>query len=327
MTTVGNGDLVFEPVAGWEQLPSDVQIHEAVGVTTDSRDRVYVFNRGDPPVIVLDRNGQFLHAWGSGQFTRPHGIWMAADDTLYLVDDLGHSVGQFTTDGMLLRSLGPGGVPSDSGAEGFDFRTMRCGAPPYNLPTNAVTSSNGDIFVADGYGNARVHRFSANGELVSSWGEPGSDPAQFQVPHGIGIDREDRLYVADRENSRIQIFDMQGNLITQWTDVVRPCQVFVGADDLVYVAELGSRHGLFPWMKRRRNATGSRLSIFDRNSELLCRWGGHEDARQSDTFFAAHDICVDSHGSIYVAEVSRTAAEAAGQSSEGLPTLRVFRRP
>jgi hypothetical protein len=326
MTTVGAGELLFEPVPNWAQMPVDVSIVEAVGVSVDSHDRVFVFNRGGPAVVVLNREGQFLNAWGDGCFVRPHGIWIAADDTLYLTDDLGHRVQQFTADGELLRTIGPSGEPSATGVEGFDYRQITHGAEPFNLPTNAIVTSDGEIFVADGYGNARIHRFSPDGDLIMSWGEPGVADGQFCVPHGLGVDEQGILYVADRENSRIQLFNRDGELQDIWTDVIRPCEVFIGSDQLVYIAELGGRAGLFPWLKSSPQALGGRLSIFSRRGELIARWGGGNDPTSLCDFYAPHDICVDSQGSVYLSEVQLSAAKASGDDASQWPTLRKFRR-
>lgn len=326
MESVGTGELQFEPVVDWAQTPNDVAIVEAVGVAVDSRDRVFVFNRGGPPVVMLSRDGQFLNAWGEGLFVRPHGIWIAGDDTLYLTDDLGHRVQQFTADGQLIRTIGPSGAPSATGAEGFDYRTITHGDGPYNLPTNAIVTARGEIFVADGYGNARIHHFSPDGALLRSWGEPGGAASQFRVPHGLGADNQGALYVADRENSRIQVFNRDGRLQAIWTDVIRPCEVFVGPDQLVYVAELGGRAGLFPWLEADPAAIGGRLSIFDRAGELLARWGGGADPASPRDFFAPHDIWVDSQGSIYLSEVQLSAAKASGVDASRWPTLRKFAR-
>lgn len=326
MLTVGTGELLFEPVVGWAQLPPDVAIVEAVGVAVDSHDRVFVFNRGGPPVVVLSREGQFISAWGEGCFVRPHGIWIASDDTLYLTDDLGHRVQQFTADGELLRTIGPSGQPSTTGAEGFDYRKITHGAGPYNLPTNTIVTAGGEIFVADGYGNARIHHFSPDGELLTSWGEPGVADGQFCVPHGLGVDEQGMLYVADRENSRIQLFSPDGDLQEVWTDVIRPCEVFLGADQCVYVAELGGRAGLFPWLEAEPQAIGGRLSIFSRQGKLLARWGGGVDPASPCDFYAPHDICVDSQGSIYLSEVQQSAAQASGADASDWPTLRKFVR-
>lgn len=326
MSVVGQRNYAYEPVPGWYRLPDDAPLYEAVGVAVNSQDEIFVFNRGEPSVIVLDTQGNFINAWGAGIFVRPHGIWIAPDDTLYLTDDKGHSVRQFSPDGQELRAIGPVGVCSDSGAEGFDHRTICRSAGPYNLPTNAVTTANGDVFVADGYGNARIHHFSADAELIDSWGSAGSGPGEFKVPHGIGIDSAGRLYVADRENSRIQIFQQDGTCLHEWTDVVRPCEVHVSQDDTVYVAELGNRNGLFPWMQRQPDAVGGRISIFNLAGQLLSRWGGGDDARLPGEFYAAHDIDVDSQGNIYVGEVAVTAAQQRGEDTAGLETLKKFRR-
>jgi DNA-binding beta-propeller fold protein YncE len=326
MYRVGFGSYLFEPVADWYRLPADVRLAEAIGVAIDSNDNLFVFNRGEPSVIVLDRKGEFLNAWGVGLFVRPHGIWIAPDDTLYLTDDMGHSVRQFTADGTEIRTIGPSGIPSNSGADAFDHRTITQGAGPYNLPTNVVTTADGQIFVADGYGNVRIHHFSHDAQLIKSWGQLGNGPGEFRFPHGIGIDSSGILYVADRENSRIQIFSQDGTYLREWTDVIRPCKVHVTEDDTVYVAELGTRNGLFPWMERKPDAIGGRVSIFNSEGDLLSRWGGGDDATQVGEFYAAHDIAVDSQGDVYVGEVAVTAAALAGDDPNGLPTLRKFCR-
>jgi hypothetical protein len=326
MTTVGSAELTFEPVVGWPSIPDDVEISEAVGVCVDSRDRVYVFARGNRPLLVFEADGRYLDGWGEGEFVRPHGITIAADDTLYLVDDIGHSVRQYRANGDLLRTIGPSGTPSETGVQDFDYRTIVSGGSPYHYPTNLAVSSAGDLFVTDGYGNARVHRFSSAGELVHSWGSPGAGPGEFHVPHGIGIDRDDRLYVADRENSRVQIFSTGGELLKTWTDVIRPCEVFVASDDLVYVSELGCRTGLFPWMQPDASLPGGRLSIFNLSGELQARWGGGDDPKSPTDFYAPHDIQVDSQGNIYTAEVVASASSNATAGSSGCPTLRKFAR-
>ncbi len=322
---LGQGSWQYQPVADWPQIPTDIDFVEAIGVAVSQDDRVFVFNRGNPAVLVFQPDGQFISAWGEDLFVRPHGMTAAQDGTLYLTDDLGHRVGQFTPEGQLLRDIGPAGTPSQTGVSGFDYRSITS-AGPYNLPTNVAVAEDGHLFIADGYGNASIHHFDANGSLVRTWGDSGDATGQFNVPHGICVDARDRVLVADRENSRIQIFDREGTLLQTWTDVIRPCQVFVGEDDIFFVAELGNQNGRFPWQPRPAQPTGGRVSIFDCDGRLLSRWGGGLDARQPDGFYACHDICVDSNGSVYVGEVAVTAATAAGEDAAGLPTLRKFIR-
>src|SRR5262249_6987289 len=154
-----------------------------------------------------------------------------------------------------------------------------------------------------GYGNARVHRFTPDGRLLHSWGEPGAGPGQFNLPHGLAVDREGRVFVADRENSRVQVFSPKGEFLSQITEVARPMQVALDGDDNLYVAEVGWRAGLFPWQETPANPQGTRVSIFDRNGKLRSHWGGGADPTAPGDFFAPHDIWLDDRGDIYVGEV------------------------
>ncbi|MCH8828843.1 MAG: hypothetical protein IID45_04620, partial [Planctomycetes bacterium] len=157
-------------------------------------------------------------------------------------------------------------------------------------------------------------------------GRTGQGEGEFFLPHGIGIDADDRLYVSDRENNRVQIFSPEGEFLDEWTDVVRPCEAFVAADGLVYVAEVGMRVGMFPWMTRDPSKSGGRVSVFDRDGVLQARWGGGEDPTSPADFYAPHDIWVDGNGDVYVAEVKVAAAVSVGDDTSELPTLRKFAR-
>ena len=217
------GQLFYEARADWAQVPAECVWPEVAAVAVDRQDRLYVFNRGPQPVAVFDRDGTFLRSWGAGLFTRPHGLTIGPDDAVYCTDDLGHTVRKFTPEGELLLTLGTNGRPSETGATSIDFRTVRHAGPPFHYPTNVALSADGEIYVSDGYGNARVHKFSPAGELLLSWGSPGTGPGEFHVPHGIAIDLAGTVYVADRENSRVQLFSPKGEYLAEWTDVARPC--------------------------------------------------------------------------------------------------------
>src|SRR5207245_7755883 len=143
---------------------------------------------------------------------------------VYCTVDSHHTDRQYTPDVRLLLTLGTSSKPSNTGATSMDSRTIVRAGPPFHYPTNLALSPQGELYVSDGYGNARIHKFSAEGQLLFSWGEPGSGPGQFHIPHGIAVDRQGRVYVADRENSRIQLFAPDGAYLSQWTDVARPCQ-------------------------------------------------------------------------------------------------------
>lgn len=319
-------DFGYKADDQWAKLPAGWGWKEVAAVAVDSRDRVYVFNRGDHPVMVFDRDGTFLFAWGEGLFLRPHGIFIGPDDSVFCTDDLGHTIRTYTPEGKLLATLGPSGVASDTGATSMDYRTIVRAGPPYHYPTNLAIAPDGSLYVSDGYGNARVHRFSANGQLLFSWGEPGSGPGQFHLPHGIAVDREGIVYVADRENSRIQLFTPDGTYRGEWTDVARPCQVFV-EDDRVYIAEVGFLAGMWPGTSAPGpDAPGGRVSVFDRGGTLMARWGGGRNPCAPGDFFAPHGIWVDRHGDIYVAEVVWSAGGSRGVVPPTCHALQKFTR-
>ena len=323
LPSVGRGAFRYRPDPDWGRLPAGWSYVEVAGVATDSADNVYVFNRGAHPVIVFDRAGRFLRSWGGGTIVRAHGIYITADDRLFLTDDQDHTVTEYTLHGERVMTLGTGGRPSDTGAVGIDYRTIERAAGPFNLPTNLVAA--GDrLYVTDGYGNARVHVFSARGEHRFSWGGPGDGPGEFNLPHGLDVDRAGRVYVADRENSRIQRFAPDGTFLDQWRDVVRPTDLFIRADGIVFVAEEGARCGLFPWMRAEPDAVGGRLSIFAPDGELLARWGGGLDPCAPADFFAPHGVWLDSRGALYVGEVNWSAGGNEGMIPPDCPCLRRY---
>jgi sugar lactone lactonase YvrE len=225
--------------------------------------------------------------------------------------------------------IGTPGAASDTGyVPGKWIDTIVRGGPPFNRPTDVAIAPNGELYVSDGYGNARVHRFTADGKLIQSWGEPGSGPGQFMLPHGIWVAADGRVFVADRENDRIQIFSPSGEFLAQWTHVQRPTDICIGRDRLVYVSEL-------TWLPGQRSYTKGvydkkmpgRVSVLDLQGNVLARWGG-EDGAAPGNFWAPHTICVDSRGDIYVGEVTYTFSGLgkAGQVPEGCHTFQKFAR-
>lgn len=324
---VGGGEWTYEARADWEQRPEGYSWPEATAVAVDAEDRVYVFNRGEQPVMVFARDGRFLHSWGAGAFARPHGVTIGPDGAVYCTDDLDHTVKKFSPRGELLQVLGTSGRPSDTGATSIDYRTIRHAGPPFYFPTNVAFGPDGEWYVSDGYGNARIHKFSPEGRLIFSWGEPGDQPGQFHVPHGIAVDRHGKVWVADRENSRIQCFTPNGDFVDQWLDIARPCQVAFDPEGNLFVAELGYRAGMWPGtVAPTPDATGGRVSIFDARGRLLSRWGGGENPTATGDFFAPHDICLDSRGDIYLAEVAMSAGGNRGLVPPSCHTLQKFIR-
>ena len=306
----GEGKYRYELVEGWGKYPEGWEYIDVAGISVDGQDRVYVLNRGAHPIMVFDRNGTLVDSWGEDFFGRAHGSCTGPDGSIYCTDDISHTVSKFTPEGKLLMLLGEKGVPSNSGyikkPDLFEsLATIQRGAPPFNRPTGVSLSSSGDIFITDGYGNARVHKFSPDGNLLLSWGEPGTALGQFVLPHNLWVDRKDRVWVVDRENRRIQIFDLQGNFLTQWTNLGRPTDVIIDDDDIVYVSELEQT-----------------VSIFTMEGNLLTRWGSPGETNPEALFYAPHSLAIDSHGDIYVGEV----CFAHSKLNKGPRTIQKFAR-
>jgi sugar lactone lactonase YvrE len=308
----GPGGRAYEEAAEWPQVPEGWTFCDVPGVATGPDDRVYVFTRGncprspDHPVMVFEPDGRFVRAFGEGLFDFPHAIAMGVDGLLYCTDVEGHRVRVFTPQGDLVRTIGTG-APSDTGYT-TDFTTITRAAGPFNRPTKMVTAATGDLFASDGYGNARIHHFDATGGFRSSWGEPGSAPGHFNIPHSVLLLPDERVLVCDRENNRIQVFNLSGRFLTEWTDFARPDDICVDDEGNVYVAELGEQAALFPFMRPPWGQNRvARISVLDLQGRVQTRWG--EGTQVGVTFVAPHGIAVDRHGDIYVGEV-RQAAEA-----------------
>jgi hypothetical protein len=290
---VGSGGYTYKVVADWAQLPPGWTFKDVAAVAVDSSDRVYVFNRGEHPMIVFGRDGNMLNAWGEGLFHRAHGLHVGPDETLYCTDDGDHTVRKCTLDGKVLLEIGIPGRPS-----------AFMSGDPFNRCTHTALSPNLDIYVSDGYANARVHKFAPNGKLLFSWGECGAGPGEFNIPHNIVSDPDGWVYVADRENHRVQIFDGNGRYETQWNNLHRPCGLYMegGAHGVCDIGELGPHQ---PVNQKFPNL-GPRLSIVSRQGEV----GSRVDEKSGlpvGQFTAPHGLAVDRHGDIYVGEVSWTA--------------------
>ena len=270
---LGTRTYTYRVVDGWGRGPGCPALGLVSAVGVDGQDRIYLFNRlPKPAVLVYDREGRFLRSWGEDLFTTPHGLWITPDQRVLLADSGDHTIRICTTDGQVMQTLG---TPGQAGAADM----------PFNQPTWAKLSPSGEICVSDGYGQYRVHRFAPDGTLKQSWGEKGEGPGQFALPHSIVVDSRGRVLVADRENYRVQIFDSDGQFLDQWTELLQPMDLFIDADDAIYVAEAQQR-----------------ISIFNMDGELVGRVG-EKGTRPGQFSDSPHGVCVDSHGDMYVCEV------------------------
>ena len=304
----------YRPVEKWGALPDGMSFVEATSVAVDANDDVYVFNRGKHPVIVFDRAGRFKRTWGENMFRRAHGITVGPDGTLWLTDDLHHTIRQFTADGTCLLTIGDPDQPS----------TLQ-GGKPFNRPTHvAISPKTGDVYISDGYGNSRVHKYDPKGRHLTSWGEPGTDPGCFNLPHNIATDAAGLVYVADRENHRVQIFDPNGRYLAQWNNLHRPCGLAADArlGDIFFVGELPTHLAV----NKDVPNLGRRVSILSIKGQLLGRIGGRFAGEKPGEFVAPHGCAVDSHGDLYVAEVSWTAQGSHEQPPREIRSLQKFER-
>ena len=324
----------YEPVPYWGKVPHGIWMQEATAVAVDSQDRVYVFNRGNMPVLTFSPEGDLLDMWGnetpwSGtkliedayggsaqtwpgiRWRRAHSIRTDPEDNLWLVDVLGHTITKTDRKGHELMRLGTGTPSQAQGGE------------PFNRPTDVtVNPANGDIFVSDGYRNSRVHRFDSAGRHILSWGEPGADPGQFSLPHNIDMFGNDAVIIADRENHRVQVFSLTGEFRKEWhvhhaVAVASGC----GDDTNVYVAEQGP-----PPVQTGVPNLGHRVSVYDRAGQLQGRFGASLPGEAWGQFLWPHSIAVDSRGDVYVAEVSYTEVGARQPTPREMVSLRKWRR-
>ncbi len=303
----------YRVVDGFFRRPRGWTFVEVADVSVDADDNVFVFCRGTHPVMIFDREGTFLDAWGEiggdHYFTFPHGLSVGTDGYVYTADSRDHSVRKYTRDGKLVLTLGS----PHQNAPAFSGK-------PFNRPTHATAASNGDIYVSDGYGNAQIHCFSPTGEHRFSWGSPGHGPGQFNTVHSVFIDHEDNdtVYAADRFNNRVQFFTPAGEFLGQWDNLRLPQSVRKGPDGAFYIAELSHR-----------------VTVLGPDGTLLARWGDEAEVDDFETggvalalpdapsrspmvhgrvrndpgpglFSAPHGIAVDSEGSFYVADTAES---------------------
>jgi sugar lactone lactonase YvrE len=276
-------DEKYQLVENWAQLPQGMQWGVMSAVDTDSHGTIYAFKRSEPGekagamtsmIIVLSPNGKFLRTWGEHTFSSAHGLRVLRDGFVWITDKTGDQVFKFSPDGELLMTLGKKGVAGDN--------TSTDGT--LNGPTDVALAKNGDIFVADGEStNTRVVKFSKDGKFIKYWGTKGSDPGQLQTPHSIAMDSKGRLYVANRGNKRIEVFDQDGKYLNQLPQFGAPAGIFITKDDVLYVVA---------------GAPENTLTIGTTDGKVLDKVEGLN---------GPHALAVDSSGAVYVAEVAGQA--------------------
>ena len=238
MTAVGaSAQSGYELVAGWAKLPAGMEWGQVISVDVDPDGRhIWAFHRAEPPILRFDATGALVQSFGEGLFVRPHGFHIDPDGNIWATDQLGqdgkgHQVFKFSSEGELLLTLGTKGVAGEE-------------PDTFNGPTDVAVAANGDIFVTDGHFNNRVVKFSKDGTFIRAWGRKGAGPGEFDLPHTIAIDSAGRLFVGDRTNARIQIFDQNGNFLAAWEQFGRPSGIYIDSNDTIFVADYQEHEAL-----------------------------------------------------------------------------------
>ncbi|HYV35258.1 MAG TPA: peptidyl-alpha-hydroxyglycine alpha-amidating lyase family protein [Gemmataceae bacterium] len=256
----------------WPLLPKELKFGPVSAVATDSNDNVFIFHRGKNPVMVFTPDGKFLRSWGDEHFKSPHGLRIDKDNNVWTTDTGYHQVLKFDPNGKLLLSLGTKGQAGNT-------------PDRYDRPTDVAVAANGEFYVTDGYGNFRVLKYSKDGKLLKQWGKKGKGPGEFNLPHAICVDSKGQVYVGDRDNGRIQVFDADGKFLAQWKEGRWPYGMFLTREGQMFVAD-----GWTNWVR-----------VLDKDGKELGRWGG--TGKGPGQFGMPHMLCVDSQGAVYVAEV------------------------
>jgi DNA-binding beta-propeller fold protein YncE len=266
-------ELPHRVVKDWPQLPEGWVLGETSGVDVDKNDNVWVYNRGPHPLIQFDKSGKMLRAFPEMPIKSSHGVRVDPEGNIWTVDVKGHQVLKWTPTGKLLMVLGRGAGTNET-------------KDAYNEPTGVAFASNGDVYISDGYVNSRVVRINREGIYQSHWGRKGTGDGEFNLVHDVALDGRGRVYVADRTNGRVQVFDAGGKFINKWTDVGHPWGIYyVAKENALYMCD-GEANRIV------------RLNMEGQITGVLSSYG-----KVPGKLDFAHNIAVDSTGNIYVAEI------------------------
>jgi peptidylamidoglycolate lyase len=291
---------MYEWVSNWPQLPTGFILGNPTGIGIDSSQNIFVFHRADrkwpltnimpesfiaaKTILLLDREtGRIINSWGENLFIMPHGLKVDKQNNVWVTDVGLHQVFKFTHEGKLLFKIGEAKIPGKD-------------ATHFDMPTDIAIEDDGSFYVSDGYGNSRVIKFSSTGQYLFEWGTKGSKESEFNIPHGITLDKNGNVFVADRENSSIQVFDPSGKFLKQYADktFANICAVLVhpSTQKLFAVDDLN-----FINLEHR----GSDVIIFDSAGTVQNRFGRSGSYNGPVCWY--HDIAVDDKENIYIGDI------------------------
>ena len=288
-----NAAASYQVDPAWPKRPEGIAWGQTPGVAVDGQDNVWVFTRAEPPVQIYRPDGTFVRSWGTGLIGAAHQIKFDRQGSVWLVDVGNHVVLQCTPEGKVLRTLGTRGEPG-------------CDERHFNKPTDVALTPDGQVFVSDGYGNARIVHFDRDGKFVKSWGKLGTGPGEFSIPHGLALDSKGRLYVADRNNVRVQVFDQEGKFLDQWTNLLVPWSFWMSANDEIWTC------GSSPMTWRPEDGVlgcppkDQVFMKFDTSGKLLRLWTipkGEDGKENPGELNWVHSIALDSQGNLYAVDI------------------------
>ncbi len=295
-----SGQINYELVTKWPELSKAYKLGQPTGIGIDNYDHIFVFHRtgrkwtvpfpdsliSQNTILELDNeSGKIINSWGANYFIMPHGLTVDKQNNIWVTDVGLHQIFKFSHDGKLFFKLGIAKVPGNDSLH-------------FNLPTDIAIANDGSFYVSDGYGNSRVVKFSATGTYIKAWGTYGNKPGQFIIPHGITINENNIIYVADRQNNRVQLFDTEGNFIKELKNDFN-------VEQLPSITIDNSNH-LFaidydPTKRADSSVMGSTIFEIDSSSHSKDRFGALASADRTSCWF--HDIAIDKKGNIYVGDI------------------------
>lgn len=290
----------YELVRDWPDLPADLELGNPTGLAIDTSQHIVVFHRAgrewplfgampgkfidDKTILILDKdNGKLIDSWGDSLFIMPHGLTVDQENNIWVTDVGLHQVFKFTHDGKLLMKLGESKIP---GADSLHF----------NKPTDIAVAKDGSFYVSDGYGNSRIVKFSATGEYLFEWGGNGSGESEFNTPHGITLDDKCNVYVADRDNNRIQVFDPHGKFLRQFAD-----NTFGAICSVVFAQTKSKLFAVDDFTFLKIKHRGSDVFVFDTTGSVQARFGRSGSYKGEISWY--HDLAVDNDENIYIGDI------------------------
>ena len=262
----------YRVVPDFPQLPASIVLGAVSAVAENSKGQIFAFHRGQQPILILDSQGKLIRSFGDGLFTLAHGLRIDSEDNIWVTDASNHTLIKFSPDGAPLLKLGEKDVPGED-------------ASHFNKPTDIAFATNGDFYVSDGYGNSRVVKFNKDGKFLKAWGKKGTAAGEFNLPHSVQLDREGRVYVADRENNRIQVFDADGKYIRQ-LEGFAPYGLFITPDQILFVAD----------------GVANKVLKMTLDGKILASWGA--TGAEPVNFQLPHMLTVAKDGAVYVTEIT-----------------------